>query len=264
MEFYDILQSRRSIRKYQDRPVDSELLERIFSAALRSSSSGNMQAYSVILTQDPELKRQLHKPHFEQDMVVEAPVLVTFCADFHRMREWLKLREAPLNFDNPMSFMIGAIDAILAAQTAALAAENEGLGICFLGTTLASCYEIGEILGCPKHVLPVAGFTLGYPAENPKPRDRLPLRGLIHHDTYRAPGPAEIARTYDARETAGWERYMAVPELRAMIEKSGVKNLAQVYTTVKYTRQSHQEYSRTILRALERADFLNAESFADQ
>ena len=71
-----------------------------------------MQSYSVIVTSDASLKARLHKPHFEQDMVVEAPLLMTFCADFHRMRKWLELSQAPPNFDNYMSFMIAAIDAI--------------------------------------------------------------------------------------------------------------------------------------------------------
>lgn len=247
----------RSIRKYSPRAVEPEILQQILTAALRASSSGNMQVYSVIVTTDPEIRKELGPAHFEQSVVQEAPVLVTFCADFHRMRKWIQLREAPENFDNFMSFMIATIDATLAAQNAALAAEALGLGICFLGTTLASCGQIGQILRCPDHVVPVVGFTLGYPDETPAVRDRLPLRGIVHQERYVPPTDEVISATYFDRELAGWERYMANPELRRLVEEKGAQNLAQIYTQIKYTRESHIEYSRNVLRYLREQGFMN-------
>jgi nitroreductase len=193
------IHAHRSIRKYKPDSIPEEALTRILQAALRASSSGNMQAYSIIVTTDPAIRRELLPAHFHQEMVVEAPALLTFCADFHRMRRWLALRDAPENFDNLMSFMIGAIDAVLAAQNAALAAEAEGLGICFLGTTLASCDQIARILECPQHVVPVVGFTLGHPDEAPPLRDRLPLEGLVHRERFRRETDEEILETYFAR-----------------------------------------------------------------
>jgi nitroreductase len=118
----------------------------------------------------------------KQNMVVDAPVLLTFCADFRRMRKWLKQSDAPLNFDNFMSFMIAAIDATLVSQNVAIAAEAKGLGLCYMGSTLANCDKIGEILELPEGVVPVVGYSLGYPAENPGIRDRLPMDGLVHHE----------------------------------------------------------------------------------
>lgn len=128
--------------------------------------------------------------------------------------------------------------------------------MCFLGTTLASCGDIARILRCPSHVVPVVGFSLGYPAEEPQVRDRLPLRGLVHRDVYRHEADDEILETYRERETTGWERYMNVPELRALIESAEVDNLAQVYTRLKYTRESHERYSETVLGCLREQGFL--------
>ena len=105
-----------------------------------------MQPYSIIVTKDPAIRKELYESHFQQSMVLDAPILLTFCSDFHRMKRWLALRNAPDNFDNFMSFMIAGIDAVLASQNAALAAEAYGLGVCYMGTTLASCREIAEIL----------------------------------------------------------------------------------------------------------------------
>jgi hypothetical protein len=216
-----------------------------------------MQTYSIIVTRDRALREQLYAPHMEQEMVLDAPVLLTFCADFHRMRRWLRLSDAPDNFDNFMSFMIAAIDATLVSQNVALAAEARGLGICYMGSTLANCDQIGAILKLPPNVVPVVGFSLGYPDENPALRDRLPFSGLVHDETYQDYADEQIKQIYHDREVAGWARYMRYPPLRQMIEESGVENLAQVYTAVKYTRESHQEFSQTVLDYLKAQDFMN-------
>ncbi len=244
------MHAHRSIRKYKRQEVPEDVLARVLAAASMASSSGNMQAWSVIVTRDEGIKEQLVEPHFGQSMVMDAPLLLTFCADFHRMRRWLELSDAPLNFDNLMSFMIGAIDAVLASQNAALAAESEGLGICYMGTTLASCVKIADVLKCPSHVVPVVGFSMGYPDEDPGERKRLPLQALIHRETYKAPTDSEVREGYRQREELGWKRYMQDPELRKLTAESKACNLAQVYTKVKYTRESHLEYSQTVLDCL--------------
>ncbi|MGZ3654227.1 MAG: nitroreductase family protein [Bdellovibrionota bacterium] len=249
------IHSHRSVRKFRNDPVPPAVLERTLEAGLRASSSGNMQSYSVIVTSDPAIRQELFTPHFEQSMVLEAPLFLTFCADFHRMRLWLSQNEAPLNFDNFMSFMIATIDATLASQNVALAAESEGLGLCYMGTTLASCREIARILRCPSHVVPVVGFALGYADESGPLRDRLPLSGVVHQETYSDYTAADIEAAYRDRESAGWKRYMDIPDLRSSIEKVGAKNLAQIYTKAKYTRESHLEYSRNVLACLAEQGF---------
>ncbi|WP_372369324.1 nitroreductase family protein [Candidatus Uabimicrobium sp. HlEnr_7] len=257
IDIFQIIENHRSIRKYKSAPVADDLLEKILNAGLRASSSGNMQTWSVVITSDLEIRKRLFKAHFEQEMLLEAPLLFTFCSDFHRMRRWVKLREAPDNFDNLMSFMIGAIDATLASQNVALAAEAKGLGICYMGTTLASCDTIAQILELPPNVVPVAGYVMGYPDENPQLRDRLPLEGLVHKEVYTKYSDEDILNIYKDREQKGWDRYMSVPELRKMIEESGVDNLAQVYTQVKYTQESHKHFSQNILKCLNKQDFTN-------
>jgi len=246
----------RSIRKYKPDPVPEVLLQEILQAGIRTSSSGNMQTYSIIVTRDQQLRERLLEPHMGQKMVVDAPVFLTFCADFNRMRQWLKHKHAADNFDNFFSFLIGAIDAILVSQTVALAAESRGLGLCYLGSTLASADAIGNILGLPKNVVPVTGFSLGYPDEQPDLRDRLPLSSLVHWETYKDYTDQEIHNIYEEREIKGWQRYMKSKWLREQVEEKGVENLAQLYTEVKYTRTSHQEFSRKLLSYLENQEFM--------
>lgn len=257
MDIIDLIKQHRSIRAYKPDAVPDSLLDEILAAGIRASSSGNMQTYSIIITKDKKLREQLFTAHMEQSMVLDAPVLLTFCADFHRMRHWLQLNKAPDNFDNFMSFMIGAIDATLVSQNVALAAESKGLGICYMGSTLANCDQIGRILQLPPNVVPVVGFSLGYPAEAPALRDRLPLDGLVHREVYQDYSDDRIEEIYQERDVKGWDRYMSFPRLREMIEAAGVTNLAQVYTAVKYTRSSHQAFSRTVLNYLAEQDFMN-------
>ncbi len=257
MSVIDQIKSHRSIRKYKPDPIPDGILNEILEAGIRTSSSGNMQAYSIIVSRDPQMKEQLLDPHLGQQMVVDAPVFLTFCADFHRMRRWLEISQAPENFDNFLSFMIAAIDAILVSQNVALAAESQGLGICYLGSTLANADQIGEILELPQHVVPVVGFSVGYPAESPDLRDRLPSDGLIHWERYQDYSDQEIKVIYQDREDAGWKRYMESKWLKEKVEQHAVENLAQLYTIIKYTRSSHQEYSSKLLQYLSDQQYMH-------
>lgn len=257
MTIIESMHQHRSIREYTAEPIPAETMTRILEAGMRASSSGNMNAYSIIVTQDAELRKQLYTSHMEQSMVLDAPALITFCADFNRMNHWLRLNDAPPSFDNFMSFMVAAIDTTLVSQNVALAAEAEGLGICYLGSTLANCDKIGEILNLPPGVFPVVGFTVGYPAEDPDPRDRLPLDGILHYETYQPYTDEKILETYDYRNEYGWNRYMSTPRLREMIEGSGVENLAQVYTILKYTREKNKVFSQTVLDYLKQQEFMD-------
>ncbi|OQY37315.1 MAG: NADPH-dependent oxidoreductase [Anaerolineaceae bacterium 4572_5.2] len=259
MEKLDFITQHRSIRKYKPDPIAGETLNDILDAGIRASSSGNMQSYSIIVSRKQSLRKRLFYALREQKMTLQAPVYLTFCADFNRMRKWLALNNAPDNFDDFLGFMVAAIDAVLVSQNVALAAETKGLGICYIGSTLAHCEEVAQILELPQTVMPVVGFTLGYPAENPPLRDRLPLDGLVHHETYQDYTPQRVAQIYAKRDKKGWERYMALPQLRQKAQEAGVENLAQLYTTVKYTKPFHQELSAEILNFLKKQGFLKAE-----
>ena len=126
-----------------------------------------------------------------------------------------------------------------------------------MGSTLANCDQIGKLLNLPANVVPVVGYSLGYPAENPAPRDRLPRNGLVHYDTYQDYSDQEILEIYKERDEKGWNRYMDVPHLKEMTERLGLKNLAQIYTIAKYTKESHHEFSQTVLNYLKEQNFMD-------
>jgi nitroreductase len=253
-----LLNRHRSIRQYRPDPLPQGLIEQVLGDAIAgSSSSGNLNAISMVLTRDEERKRRLYTLHFEQDMVIQAPLLITFCADWYRTREWLRLRGARDNFDNLIGYHVAAFDAIILSQSVCLGFEARGLGICYMGTTLHSMGEIAAFLDLPDTCLPVTTIVVGYPAEDPPKRDRLPLRAFLHEEHYQRRTQAELESIYEQREVKGWARYMAYPELKAKVEELGITSLAQFYTSeAKYDPEVFRIDSEKLRALLESKHFL--------
>jgi nitroreductase len=231
-----LLNAHRSIRAFKPTPIANEVIESVCADAIAGgSSSGNLNSVSLILTRDEERKKRLYELHFKQAMVLQAPLVITFCADWHRTRTWLASRGARDNFNNFLGYHVAAFDAMIVAQNVCLGFEAHGLGICYMGTTLHSMPEISELLELPETCTPVTTIVVGYCDENPNKRDRLPLSAFLHDERYRATTPAEIEATYRDREVKGWERYMSMPPLKALIEREGISSLAEFYTSkIKY------------------------------
>lgn len=175
----DTLKTRRSIRKFKVDEVSDEVLNPLFEKAFRSSTTGNMQLYSVVITRDKAQKEKLAPAHFNQPAYANAPMVITFCADFNRFTKWCEQRNATPGYNNAESFACAAIDTVIAAQTFCVAAEEAGLGICYLGTTTYNPDQIAEVLQLPKLVVPIVTLSVGYPAEDPQCSDRLPISAIV-------------------------------------------------------------------------------------
>ncbi len=248
-DIQDILRNRRSIRSYTDKPVGDDLLNDILEMGCRASTTGNMQAYSIVVTRDGDKKKELSPCHFNQPMIVGAPVVLTFCADFNRVNKWCAGREAEPGFDNFLSFFTAAIDALLVAQTVCVAAESFGLGICYLGTTTYTAGKIIDILKLPRGVVPVTTVTLGWPAEDPEQVDRLPLEAVVHREEY-ADYSAEMIDTF-------YKDKEARNDSRMFIEENNKKTLAQVFTDVRYKKSDNEHFSEVLLDVLRNQGFLD-------
>lgn len=240
--------TRRTIRKYAKREIDSALLEKILAAGIRASTTGNMQVYSIVVTSNEDIKGRLAPAHFNQPMVTEAPLVLTFCADFNRFNRWCRQRDAEPGYDNFLSFMTAAIDALLVAQTVCNAAEEEGLGICYLGTTTYNADKIIDILELPAGVVPVTTVTMGWPADIPEQVDRLPLEAVVHRELYRDYTPDMIDDLYAAKES--------LEENMKFIAENGKKTLAQVFTEVRYKRADNDFFSGKLLEVLKKQGFM--------
>lgn len=242
------LLTRRTIRKYTQQDVSDELLNRLMNEAARTQTMGNLQLYSVVVTRSAEMKAKLSPAHFNQPMVKEAPVVLTICADFNRTSFWAKCRNAEPGYDNFLSYINAATDALLYTQTLCNLMDEEGLGYCYLGTTVYQPQQIIDTLQLPKLVMPVATLTVGWPAEEPALSDRLPLESFVHQETYQDYLGADIDTYYNYKEN--------LEENKNFVRINNKETLAQVFTDIRYTRKDNETMSEEMLRTLVRQGFL--------
>jgi len=243
------LTGHRSIRKFKPDPIHDELLNTILRAGIRASTTGNMQLYSIIVTRDIKKRELLAPCHFNQQMVKEAPVLLTFCADINRFTRWCNERAAEPAYNNFLWFVNAATDALLAAQNCCIAAEENGLGICYLGTTLYMADEIIHALALPPGVMPVTTVVMGIPAEEPPLTDRLPEAAVIHYENYNDYTVTTINKLYKEKEL--------LPLTQKLLKENNKQTLAQVFTDNRYKKPDNIKFSQKLLNTLHKQGFMN-------
>lgn len=243
------IREHRSIRRYREDPVGRDILNKVLEAGVRASTVGNMQLWSVVVTEDPEMKARLAPLHFNQPAAITAPVILTFCADVNRFSLWCELRGAEPGYDNFCWFMNAATDALLASQNVSLEAQAQGLGICYLGTTLYNAGEMAGILRLPRGVIPIMALSLGYPESMPPLTDRLPLEAVVHYETYTDYTPEMLEDIWRQRE--------ASEETERLLEENGLPNLARIFTERRYKREDNLFFSQKYLNELKKQGFLN-------
>lgn len=242
------LTNHRSIRKYKEKSIDHALMNKILEAGCRASTTGNMQVYSIINTTDAEVKEKLAPTHFNQPMITKAPNVLTFCADFNRFNKWCRQSNAEPGYDNFLSFMTAAIDTLLVAQNVAVAAEEEGLGICYLGTTTYNADKIIDVLNLPKGVVPVTTLTIGWPDEVPEQVERLPLDAVVHQNVYSDYTEGDIRRLYADKES--------LPANKQFVAENNKETLAQVFTDVRYKKADNEHFTGVFLKVLKEQGFM--------
>lgn len=245
----DIMKNRRTIRKYTEQDIPEELLNELLEVAVRASNNGNMQLYSVVVTRDQSNKEKLAPAHFNQPMITTAPVVLTFCADANRFVKWAEQRKAEAGFDNLQTFIASTIDAMLFAQAFCDAAEENGLGICYLGTTAYNADKIIEALSLPRLVVPIVTVTVGYPAMPlPEQVERLPLAAVVHQEAYVDYTPDMIDELYGEKE--------ALEVNKQFVKENNKETLAQVFTDVRYTKKNNEYFSEVLLKVLKDQGFM--------
>ena len=224
----ECMKNRRSIRKYTDQDIPESLLNELLEVATRASNTGNMQLYSVVVTRDPANKEKLAPAHFNQPMITGAPVVLTFCADANRFVKWAECRKAEAGFDNLQTFIASTIDAMLFAQSFCNAAEEKGLGICYLGTTAYNADQIIEAI--------------------PPQVERLPLAAVVQNETYTDFTPASIDALYSEKE--------ALEVNKQFVRENNKETLAQGFTDVRYTKKNSEHFSEVLLKVLKQQGFM--------
>jgi nitroreductase len=245
----ELLNKHVTIRKFKKQPIDDTLLDSILYSGTRASTTGNMQLYSIIKTVEKVQKEKLAPLHFNQPVARNAPVLLTFVADFNRFIKWCEISNAKPGYSNFLSFFTAAIDALLVAQNVCVAAENNGLGICYLGTVTYNAKEISDILNLPKFTFPVATIALGYPDESPELTDRIPLNGIIHNETYSDYSNEQIRDLYSFKEN--------LESSKQFVKENNKETLAQVFTDIRYKKGDNEFFSGKMLEFLREQGFLD-------
>lgn len=188
----DLLLSHRSVRSYSNEPLPEGVLETMIAAAQSASTSSNLQTWSVVAVNDPERKDRLATLAGNQNQIRRAPLFLVWLADLARLAHAAETRQMPHEgLDYLEMWLVGVIDAALAAQNAAIAAEALGLGIVYIGAIRNHPLEVASELQLPPMVMPVFGMCVGWPnpARPAAIKPRLPQAAVLHREVYQ---PAQI------------------------------------------------------------------------
>ena len=220
----DLMHRHGSVRSYRPDPVPPDLVESLVAAAQRASTSSNLQVASVVAVTEAPRRARLAELCGKQTHIAQAPLFLAWCADLLRLERACELRGSTQVTDYVENFLVAALDAGLAAQNAALAAESLGLGICYIGGIRNNTQAVIELLALPRLVFPVVGMTVGWPEAAAVVRPRLAPSAILHWEHY-DPHPRDAAlREYDQAmiATGIYEgRQVPVPGAPGVVEDYG-------------------------------------------
>lgn len=191
------LYGRKSVRVYEDRPVEPEVKRAVLEAAIQAPTAGNMALYTILDITDPEKKALLAKSCDDQPFIATAPMVLIFCADYRRWYDVFCAYEEQVRKPDMGDLFLAEADALIAAQNAVVAAQSLGLGSCYIGDITENYEYHKKLLNLPKYVAPAAMVCFGYPTEQqlrrPKP-PRHPVEALVHENGYDLEKAAQMPR----------------------------------------------------------------------
>lgn len=176
----DLLRAHRSIRAFNEQPITDAQREAIIAAAQSASTSSFLQCSSIVRITDREMRQQLVELSGGQKYVAQAAEFWVFCGDFNR--HWQICPEAQLGLAEQL--LLGCVDTAMMAQNAMVAAESLGMGGVFIGGIRNNIAEVSKLLKLPQQVLPLFGMCLGWPAQQPDVKPRMPIKMLVHENHY--------------------------------------------------------------------------------
>ncbi|RLE80456.1 MAG: nitroreductase [Thermoprotei archaeon] len=164
---FEVIQQRRSIRRYEPKPIPKDILLKLLEAARLAPSAGNRQPWRFVIVTDPERKKKLAEACHHQMFIADAGVVIVALSDPKTSPRW------------------HALDTMIALEHIVLVATDLGLGTCWIGAFEPE--RVKEIIGSPKDLNPVAVLPVGYPAEAPPPRPRKRLEEIFFQEKYGNP-----------------------------------------------------------------------------
>lgn len=196
-EVIKLINNHRSLREFSEEKLSQEEIESLVGAAQSASTSSYVQAYSIIGVTDEEKKKQLREIS-TQSYVEHNGHLFVFVVDFYRNNELAKKFDQTISYDKTENLIVGIVDASLAAQNMAIAAESMGLGMCYIGSLRNDVNKVKEILDLPEATFPLFGMVVGHPTTKGSQKERLPFKAIYHENTYQRMEQVEsIIEEYD-------------------------------------------------------------------
>ena len=247
----DLIFARKSARDFEARPVPEKVVRTLLDAAIRAPTAGNMMLYSILRIEDQSIKDALAISCDHQPFIARAPLVLVFLADYARWMRyfdhcgldgWCAERGARRAWPAEGDLMLAVDDALIAAQTAVIAAESLGMGSCYIGDVMERFEEHRAMLGFPKWCFPAAMLCLGYPSERQlrsPARSRFPADTVVFTDRYRELEEGDYARMF------GTEEY------RSENLRPGTSNYGQHMYVRKFSADFSVEMRRSVRAALE-------------
>ena len=207
----ETIQQRKSVRAYEDRPIPADVRLAILDAAMRAPTAGNIMLYSVIEITDQAAKDRLVETCDNQPFIATAPWVLLFLADYQRWYDFFQVSDVEsycveqgttLMQPQEGDLFLACCDALIAAQTAVIAAESFGVGSCYIGDILEN-FEIHQrMFDLPPYAVPIAMLCFGYPTEEQRVREMTPrfsTEFVVYKDRYRRLSSQEFERMFAAR-----------------------------------------------------------------
>lgn len=228
------LRNRKSVRAFEDRKIDENLVNEILEAACQAPTAGNQQLYTIIRVTDPKLLERLSESCDHQPFIKNGKLVLVFCADCLKWQKAYEYGGCEPREPGAGDLMLAAVDAVIAAQNAVVAAESLGIGSCYIGDILENCEEQRDILGIPDYVMPAAMLVFGYPTEQQKNR----------------PKPARSELKYIVSENRYPE--MDACYVRNMLEQKSGELPYDAWIKAFFKRKYDSDFSREMSRSVEK------------
>lgn len=250
----EVLLNRKSVRAYEGRPIAEEAKDEILGAAMRAPTAGNMILYSIIHVRDQGAKETLARTCDNQPFIAKAPLVLLFLADYQRWYDYFILsgveqvcrqRGEPLRKPEEGDLFLACCDALIAAQTAVIAAESMGIGSCYIGDIMEN-YEVHRnLFRLPRYVFPICLLCLGYPTKKQKERPlttRFRKDFIVFENEY---------RTLDRRDFEDMFRQMQEQMPRGDQKPEGIDNAGQMMYFRKFSADFSIEMRRSVRAMLQ-------------
>ena len=224
----------KSIRKYQNKPLEDEKLGLIVKAAQAAPTWCNGEQVSIVVVKEQATKDKIKELCWGQTHVGSCAAFLVFCADYYRLslafeKAGKKKEEFEKYMSNIDTLLIGSHDVGIALQNATVAAESMGLGTCHIGAIRNKPLEIVKLLNLPKYVIPLVGLTVGYPDDDPGLKPRLPPKAVCFGEKYSTENAKAGIDEYD--ET--FKKYLAQRESNAR-DCNWSQRISDTYTSFEF------------------------------